>query len=52
MVIKDGKKVLYQEAYPVPDHFKGKQIVRIGWYPFSPKLAAKVLDATGIGDCI
>jgi len=47
MIVKDGKKVPYREAYPVPQHFRGKQIVRIGWYPFNPGLAKKILAATG-----
>jgi len=46
MVEKDGEKLPYREAYPVPEHFSGKRVVRIGWYPFSSKLAAKVLGAS------
>jgi len=47
MVEKDGRKVPYREAYPVPQHLQGKQVVRIGWYPFNPALAKKIFDATG-----
>ncbi|HDQ07098.1 MAG TPA: hypothetical protein ENN36_10325 [Candidatus Bathyarchaeota archaeon] len=47
MIVKDGRKVPIREAYPIPEHFEGKQVVRIGWYPFSMKLAANVFRATG-----
>jgi len=47
MIVKDGRKVPYRDAYPVPQHLQGKQVVRIGWYPFNPALAKKILDATG-----
>jgi len=46
MVEKDGEKLPYREAYPVPEHFRGKRVVRIGWYPFSSELAKKVLGAS------
>jgi hypothetical protein len=47
MIIKDGEKVPHREAYPVPQHFRGKQVARIGWYPFSAELAKKILGAAG-----
>lgn len=47
MIVKDGKKVPYREAYPVPPHLRGKRVVRIGWYPFKLDLLKKIFDATG-----
>ena len=47
MIIKDGKKVLYSEAYPIPKHFAGKEIKRIGWYPFSFSFTKKIFEKTG-----
>ena len=47
MIVKDGRKVPYREAYRVPQHFRGKRVARIGWYPFSSKLAKKILAASG-----
>jgi hypothetical protein len=46
-IVKDGKEIQYREAYPVPAHFKGKQVVKIGWYPFTEVLAEKIFEATG-----
>jgi len=47
MIEKDGKKVPYREAYPVPEHFRNKTVKRLGWYPFNFDLARKVFNATG-----
>lgn len=47
MIVKDGEKVPYREAYPVPQHFRGKRVARISWYPFSAELAKKILAASG-----
>lgn len=47
MVEKDGEKIPYREAYSIPEHFRDKRVVRIGWYPFSSELAKKILGATG-----
>jgi hypothetical protein len=47
MIVKDGRKVPYREAYPVPQHFRGKRVVRLGWYPFSSELAKKILGTAG-----
>ncbi len=46
MIVKDGKRVLAKTAYEVPEYFKGKRIIRIGWYPFSLSLAQKVYTAS------
>ena len=32
---------------PVPEHWKGKRVRRIGWYPFSLSLAKKVYGRSG-----
>ena len=47
MVEKDGKKVTYREAYPIPQHFRNRTLKRLGWYPFSFSLAKRVYEATG-----
>jgi hypothetical protein len=47
MIVKDGEKVPCREAYPVPQHFRGKRVARIGWYPFSSELAKKILGTAG-----
>lgn len=47
MIEKDGRRVPYREAYPVPEHFRNKTVKRLGWYPFSFDLARKVFNATG-----
>jgi hypothetical protein len=47
MIEKDGKKVPYREAYPIPEHFRNKTVKRLGWYPFNFDLARKVCSATG-----
>jgi len=44
---KDGKKLPYREAYPIPQHFRNKTVKRLGWYPFSFSLAKRVYEATG-----
>jgi hypothetical protein len=46
MIVKDGENVPYREAHRIPQHFRGKRVVRIGWYPFSSELAKKILAAS------
>jgi hypothetical protein len=47
MTVEDGENGPYSEAYRVPQHLRGKQVIRLGWYPFSSELAKKIFWAAG-----
>lgn len=43
---KDGEKIPHREAHPIPEHFRDKRVVRLGWYPFSSVYAKKIFGGT------
>jgi len=47
-VIVNGKRMKYRDAYPMPDVYKGRRVIRAGWVPFPLKLARRIWHMEGI----
>jgi len=46
-VIKNGIRMLYREAYQIPEIYKRADVVRFSWVPFIPELAKKIWHRYG-----